>query len=154
MCESLRFSTGFEFWFCNELGAASAWRNAICLYYCGFSDPCLIWLLPGQEVPCSIHDCPGTISRLCKSSPHVVGDGVAAVISFWGLTTARTLNLAVPYFVSLSGKWLDTSHHCGWVNSSSLISFCRNLPMPCCTIWAIVCITLPALSSSLSLPSS
>ena len=35
-------------------------------------------------------------------SADVVGDGVAAVVSVWGFTTAGTFNSVVPHFICLS----------------------------------------------------
>ena len=74
-------SRGFDCLICNELGAAMGGRDVMPLSHCCFSDPSLISQLPGREVPCGTCDCLGTISRVCISSPNVVGDGVAAVLS-------------------------------------------------------------------------
>jgi hypothetical protein len=37
-------------------------------------------------------------------SPYIVGDGVAAVVSGWGFTTAGIFNSVILYFISLSQK--------------------------------------------------
>jgi len=79
---------------------------------------------------------------------------VAAVISVWGFTTAKISNLAIRYFIRVSGKYSATSPHSGCVSSSSIICFCRKHFMQCCNILEIVPITQPGLSSSLSLPRS
>jgi len=81
-----------------------------------------------------------------------VGDGVAADVSIWGLISTGTFNSAVPYFICLSPKLLAASPQPGGLNSSSLICFCHKLCIQCCTVLEIVPITLPGLSSSLSLP--
>jgi hypothetical protein len=44
------------------------------------------------------------ISRVSISSPDVVGAGEAAPWPLYGLTTARTFNLAMVYFISLPQK--------------------------------------------------
>jgi hypothetical protein len=71
-----------------ELVTVLGKRTGMNCYDCGFSKPSLILLLSGQEVSAAICDCPWTISRVCTCSPAVVGDGVAAVVSIWGITTA------------------------------------------------------------------
>jgi len=117
---------GFWFLFGDTLGTELGGTDAMPLSDCGFSDPTLIWQVHGWEDPFSICDCPGTITILFIWSPNVVGDGVAAVVSGCGLTTAGILNSAIPYFISLSQKWSAVSPNPGCVNSSCFICLCRN----------------------------
>jgi len=121
---------------------------------CGFAKPSINWPLPGREVPCGICDCLGTIARVIISSPHVVGDGVASVLSVRGLTTAGTFNSAHPYFIALLRKLPATSPHHSWINLTILICVCRKLSLQCGTVWEVVHITQPGSSSSLNLRSS
>jgi len=119
-----------------------------------FHQTSLIWLILGRDVPCGIRDIPGTMWRPSRSSSIVVGTGVAASSSVCYWMTARTLNADLPYFLCHSRKWSAAYTHPGWVNSSSFICFRRNLSRRCCTIFAIVPITQPGSSSSLSWHSS
>jgi len=121
---------------------------------CSFSETSLIWQYPGREVPCGIHDGPGMFWIDCISSTNVVSDGVAAVMSVWGLKTAGTIDLLVPYYIAFSRMTSATSPHHRWVNSSTLTCFCPKLCMWCCNILEIVPITQPGLSLSPSLPSA
>jgi len=122
-------SAGIKSFFGDKSGTALCRRDAICLCDCGVSEPCLIWLLPGWEVVCSICDCPETISRVCICSPNVVNISVAAVVSVWGRTTAGTINSAVLYIIAHSQKYLATYTHPGCNNLSCVICFCRKLSM-------------------------
>jgi len=73
---------------------------------CGLTEPSLIWLRPGREVPCGFCYVPGTMSRLSISSPNVAGGGAGGSSFVCSGTTARTLNSLVPYFLSCSGSSL------------------------------------------------
>ena len=145
-------STGFAFSngdvSCSVVGS----KPHMLVFNCGITEPSLIRVLPGREVPCGIWDIPGTISRDLISSPNVVTAWAAASSSVCGWTMARTLNLDVPYLSFLTQKYLAASSHPRCVNSSSFICFCRNLSMHCCTVLVIVPITQPGSSSSLLLP--
>jgi len=129
-------------------------RDNMWLSAWGFCEPSLIWLLPCRDVTSSICDCPEMISTTYISCPNVVGDGVAAVVSVWGFTTAGIVNSVILYIICLSRKQSAVSPHPGCVSFSSLICFSRKLTMRCCTILEIVPITQPGSSSLLSLPSS
>jgi hypothetical protein len=85
-------STGFVFRIGVESDSATSEKCGMNWCDCGFSEPCLMGLHPGREVAAGIYDCLLTISRVCICSPHVVGDGVAAIRSIWLLTTAGTFN--------------------------------------------------------------
>jgi len=124
------------------------------LLHSGPPEPSPIWLLPGQDVLCSIWDIPGMISRDSISSPNVLGTGFAGLSSGCGLMTSGTFNSVLPYFLFLSRKQSAASCHPGCVNSSSFIIFSCNLSMHCSTVFEIVPITQPCSSSLLSLPCS
>jgi len=89
---------------CDESGDPSGLRDTMWLSTWGLSNPSLIWLLPCRDVACGIWDCLGMISRTCISSSNVVCDGVAAVESIWGCTTAGTFSSVVLYSIFLSRK--------------------------------------------------
>jgi hypothetical protein len=97
-------STGFTFRKGDDSGPAAGSGQRILVFDWGFTKPCLIWLLAGQEVPCGICEILGTMLRHSMSSPNVVGGGAGALSSVWGWTPAGMLNLDVPYFVSCSRK--------------------------------------------------
>jgi len=88
------------------------------------------------------------------SPERIVTPGVAAFMSLRGFITAGTVNLAVPYFISLSQNLLAASPHLDCVILSCLISFRRTLSTQRCPLLEIVPITQPGSSSLLSLPSS
>jgi len=107
MCYSGVNAFGFiRMWIANQWRIGSCIRRNVAMNvcYCRFSEPSLIWLLPGRRVPAVIYNCPLTISRVCIYSAKYIGDGVAAVVSTWCLTTTRTFNSAVPYLISLWRK--------------------------------------------------
>ena len=135
--EILAGCTGFTFSICDKSGMASGIRDNKWLSASGWSEPTLICLHPGWDVTCIMCDCPGTISRTCISSPNVVGDGVAAVMSVWGFTTAGTFNSVIPYSISLSQKWLAASLHPGCVSALSLIRFCQSSPCGAVLLWRL-----------------
>jgi len=105
----------------DELHSWAGARLGIVVFYCGFPQPSLIWLLLGAEVLCGICGIPGTISRHSISSPNVVSEGGDASSSLCGITTAGTLNLDVPYLLSPSRKESAASSQPGCVNWSSFI---------------------------------
>jgi len=121
---------------------------------CGSSKPDLFWLHPGWEVPCGICNCPGMISSLCITTPNVVRDDVTAVASVWGFATARTINIAISYFVYLSQKHSIMPTLPGWVSSLNIIRFYQKLTKRWCSGVETVPITGPGSSSLLSLLSS
>jgi len=138
----------------DELGTSLGKIDAMGPSDSGFCKSSLIWLLPARDVSCGICDCPEMISRVCTHSPNVAGDSVAAIVSVWDFTTARSLNSTVLYFKSLSCRESATYPHPGCVSLSSLICICRELSMQCCLVLEIVPITQPALLTLLSFPSS
>jgi len=54
-------STGFPFSDVDESGSAAGSPLRMLDFHCGFSEPGLILLLPGGEVPCGLCDIPGTM---------------------------------------------------------------------------------------------
>jgi len=98
----LRSSTGFPCWRGAELGSTAGTRLGIFLFYCGFSEPSLLWQLPGHKVHCGICNIPGTISRHSMSSPNVLSAGATALSSVCGFTTSGTLTSDLPYLEFLS----------------------------------------------------
>jgi hypothetical protein len=93
---------GFTFRNVDESGSAAGSTLGMLDFDCGFTEPSLIWLLPGREVTCGLCDIPGTMSRLSNRSPNVAG-GVARESSFvCGWMTAGTLISVVLYCLSHS----------------------------------------------------
>ena len=97
-------STGFPFSNIDESGFLAGSRLGMLMFHCGFTEPSLIWLLPGRDVPCSMCDILRTMSRHSVSSPNIVGTGAAASSAVCGWTTAGTLNSDLLYFLSVSRK--------------------------------------------------
>jgi len=137
-----------------ELGTALGGRDAIPVWDCGFPEPSLTWLHPSRDLPFSICNHPGMELRVSNGSPHVVGAGMAVIVTIRDLTTASTFNWAILYFISLSHTYSAASPHPGCINSSRLICFCRKLSIRSCNVLEIVPITQPCSSSSLNLPTS
>ena len=92
------------------------------------------------------------MTRVSISSPNFVCDGVAAVMSVGGLTTAGTINLAVRYFKSPQQMSSAPSHYHGCVNSSNVHCVSPELSVPWYPDLDIRPITQLGLSSSLSMP--
>jgi len=147
-------STGFAVWIGDESGSAIGRRHAMPLFYCAFSAPSLMWLLPGREVPCSICNIPGMLTSVSITAPNDVGASQAAISTFRGLKTAGTHNSVVSWSFSPSQKWSAVSPHPGCVTLSSFNCLYKHLSMHCCTVLAIVPITQLGSSFLLNLPSS
>jgi len=97
-------STGLDCWICDQSGMWAGRRDGMHSCICGFHEPSLMWLLPGQEVHCGIYNYPGTLSRASGGSLNVIGSDDAASSAVWGWTTAGTFNSVALYFSSLSRK--------------------------------------------------
>jgi len=102
---------------------------------CGFSEPSLMWLLPGREVTGGICDCPRTMSGVCTSSPNVVRDGVAAVMSIgaWKLPEPPIRQSHTTY-VSHRSSWLRPPILGAAIHQASSVS-AENSPCGAVLFW-------------------
>ena len=144
----------FGFLFGDELGTMSVEGDATSFCCRGLLESSLMWLHPNREFPCGICDCLGSISSDCLSSPNVLSNGLVAVMSVWNLSSAATINLAIPYLISPWQMLSAASPHPGCVILSSLICICSKLSMCCCIVLKILPITQLDLTSLLGLRSS
>jgi len=64
-------STGTTFNSGDESRLVSGASDDIKMRECRFQEPCPIWMLHGREVPCSIWDIPGIISRVVLGSIYL-----------------------------------------------------------------------------------
>jgi len=147
-------STGFAFSIGDELATSFGTSDPIPLCDCGFSEPTLIWLLPGQTVPCGICNCPRTMWRGCNCFPNLDSDGVVAVMSVWCFTTAGKINSAFLSFISLSRQLSAAFRHPGLVSFWTLICLYSTDSRRCSTVVAIVPFTQPGWPLLLNMPSS
>jgi hypothetical protein len=108
--QKLTGSAGFAFSNGDESGSTAGSPLGTLDFDCGFTEPSLTLLLPGQEVP---SDIPDTMSRLSISSANIVAGCGRASSFVRGWTTARTLNSDVPYLLSRSPKKSVASSHPG-----------------------------------------
>jgi len=143
----LTASTGFAISKGDKLASIGGSRLGIHVFDCGFTQPSLIWMLSGEQIPCRICVIPGSMSRHSISSPNVASAGATASTTVCGWTTAGTLNLDVTECLSHSWRESAASSYPGCVNSSSFICYWRNLSMHCCNILLILPITQPGSSS-------
>lgn len=132
---------GMKYIISDEWVAWLGGSNAFQCCYCCFPRQSFICQCPGREVPSGICNLDGMQLRGSISCPNVVNADAATTLYDSALMTARTLNLAVPYLVSLPWKWFAASPHPSWINSYILINMCRSLYMRCCTVLPIVFIT-------------
>jgi len=97
----------------------------MCLCECYSLEQCLMWLLPGRDVPLGNWDFPGMITWVSMRSPNAVAFGEAADCSISSWTTARSFNSTSPSIVSLPWKLPCT---CFPSRMPQFINLCLLLP--------------------------
>jgi len=141
----------FAFSNINKSGSTVASPPGMLPFDCGFSEPRLIWIHCGREVPCGLCDIPGTNSTTSISSPHVFCevpecDQLFAVdrLPIPSIRMCRT-----SYYVNWSGRMFHPVQVVSIRRNSS--SSAENTPCPAELFLVIVPITRPGSASSLSL---
>jgi len=126
MVKAIRLTTlpCLNLWWINHRVSWLRWHVFVGQFFLESSH---IYLLPCQVIPGSVENCLETISRVCMSSHHVVGDGGTPVISIGSLTTSRTFNSTIPYCLCLSQNYSAQFPHPSCVNLPSLIYFNQKL---------------------------
>jgi len=88
-------STSFDLVMGNKFCTAWSRINAMHFGVNTFSEPSMIWLLHGQEVPSSISNCPLGMLIVCICSQNIVSGGAAATLSVSDSAIASSFKSAI-----------------------------------------------------------